>query len=337
MAGIGNLLKKTFSGMKGELYSVADALSRRRDEAQYRDISVKDPEYKIFQAVAYGTKGIKDHIDQVDFSARVRLGDVPEHHFCGGKKLVKGMTPAMVAAREGGEAIRAFYDLGGAFDLARDSLNRDAGWFAAKKGLDAMKAFVECGGNFTNAQEVKQSMFFDSTAGSVTTTYGDTTLMLALRQGAEGGRLALENGATMDMGQTSHRHNALIAPGVNKSDDFIGDAGTVALRQGLETAEFYLKNGGVFLERHARAAILGGPDIMRFFSSHGGKYPGDGSLSPMAVRGGVETVWAYQEGDGMFNGEAENVAKKTGGEIWENFQEASEHPSVVRHFGNLEL
>lgn len=337
MTGIGNLLKKTFSGMKGELYSVADALSRRRDEAQYRDITVEDPEYKIFQALSYGIKGIQDHIEQVDFSTKVRLGDVPEHHFCGGKKLVKGMTPAMVVAREGAEAIRAFYNFGGVFDLARDSMNRDAGWFAAENGLEAMKAFIQCRGRFTDAQEVEHSVFFNFAAGSATTTYRDTTLMLALRQGREGGRLALENGAVMDMGQIAKRRNTLVALGVHKSADFIGDAGTAALRHGLDTVEFYLENGGVFLERHARAAISGGPEIMRFFSSHGGTYPKDGSLSAMAVRGGVETMWAYQEGGGVFDAEAENVAQKTGGEIWKNFQEASEHPAVVRHFGRLEL
>lgn len=337
MSDLKQLVKNAFTRVKGEIARIGDMCQCQSDEALYMNIREKDPEYKVFEAVSLGVSGMRTHIQGGgDFSRKIRLGDVPENLMSGGKKLMKGMTPGMIAASRGAEAIRVFSNFGGKFDLARDSYNRDAGWFAAKQGLEAMTAFVECGGRFTNAQFLDNFLHSGEADQDKVQAWEHSTMMLALSHGVESGDLALQNGGFIDLDQVS-RHIRTSAEGVYREEEFFDDAGTVALAHGSEeVVSLYVENGGVFLPRHAKAAVEKGSEAMILFSAHGGKYPEDGSLSPLVVESGVEAIWAYHDGEGVFNDESKALAERIGGETLDNFNEAMDQ-EIVRNWGHLEL
>ncbi|MCC6598343.1 MAG: hypothetical protein IT559_06105 [Alphaproteobacteria bacterium] len=267
MARTSSVFKQVFDGVAAMKLNTFHYLQRQNQDPLYIAIKMDDPDYKGFKAVLSGARGMQAHLlSGGNFNKKIRLGEMPPEHTGGQKELVKGMTPGMIVASHGEHEIRIFKNFGGEFDLVKDSRGRDAGYFAAQTGLEAMKAFVECGGRFTNAQETRPN---DQTPC-------DSTLMLALRQGVEGGKLFLTHGGYMDVDQKSMRHdirpqrNFIMGRETTQENVFVGDAGTVALEQGLDVAQFYLDNGGVFLERHANTAIKQGPEVIEFFSRNGG-------------------------------------------------------------------
>lgn len=244
--------------------------------------------YELLKAVSLGVQGMWNYRQQVggSFSQKICLeADVPENHPCRNDlDLVAGTTPAMIVAQKGWDSIRVFRQMGGEFDRARDAHERDAGWFAAKSGVAAMKAFVVSGGRFTDAQEVKH--------GPNQVVFGDSTLMLALRHGEEGGRLYMDHGGKpADLEQVSKRvtqtviwkrsrSECMMGMGrglsrhVVENDEIMADAASIALAQGIDTAKLYVENGGRFQARHLEKVLkTQDKEIFALFSQNGGGAP----------------------------------------------------------------